>query len=223
MKLLYDTVDKMPFAGKFVVHDSIKGYVTSPPEKEKRKFAQATALLGVYVLAHGYQAYLGQESLLTHVNHFEATHNVSDAIMSGIDSLYMTANAAVSMRQASLLKRTNDIRRRKSRRSRNVMPLSEEMASAKSEVTVEETQSQSPKSEKNSENKKTPKARAVMAATAITLTAQAIFGASYIEGYVEEGNITCRQRATQIVQEYEQVHGDILSAQDENSYILNSC
>lgn len=215
MNPLYEAVDRMPFVGKCLIKPTIEEYVRSTPEEGER-FKHTVAVLGAFALLHTCQAYMGQESFFIHMNHLRTTGNASNAIMAGLDLLYTTANAAVTMRQASLLNRVCGIQSRRKRKNQDTKTTTTNTSERIAKNTIETAKPQS------LEHKKA-ETRAAITATAFTLIAQALFISSYVEGYITESHIKCRQQAAQNVQDYKEIHGDVLMQQDEEEYISRVC
>ena len=110
-------IDSLPLAGKGALQPALKGYIKSESGQEKRKFSKVSALLGVYVLVHAYQAKLGVGAFTDQMQHFETTGDPTDTLFMGIDVVYTAVNAAVTLRQASLMRTANQIRQRRHARN----------------------------------------------------------------------------------------------------------
>jgi|GEM_PF-3242252 len=110
-------IDRLPLVGKYLLQPALKGYIKSDLGHEKRKFTGISALLGAYVLVHAYQAKLGVNAFSNHAEHFETTGDTTDTLFMGIDAVYAAVNAAVTLRQASLMRTANQIRHRRYIRS----------------------------------------------------------------------------------------------------------
>lgn len=111
------TIDRLPLAGKYALMPALKGYIRSGPEREWRKFVGVNALLGIYVVGHTIQAKYGVETFTEHMQNLDSTGNADDALFMALDATYATVNAAVTLRQISLIKRANDIRKWRAKRA----------------------------------------------------------------------------------------------------------
>lgn len=106
-------IDKLPFSGKYGIESAMKGYIKCEPGNEGRKYARVATFLGVYVLAHAYQAKMGIDAFSNQLQHFESTGDPTDTLFMGFDAVYAAANAAVTFRQFSLLGTAGQIRIRR--------------------------------------------------------------------------------------------------------------
>lgn len=101
---VFSAVDKMPFAGKFLVKDVYVGFDTASDKRKTLSAIGATAVLSALSYVHARQGYLGVESLVVHTpGALEGDH--SDALLGAYDVVYTAGMAAVAARQAELTRR----------------------------------------------------------------------------------------------------------------------
>lgn len=100
--LLFDLVDRAPFAGKFLVKDTYINFVTTPDAEKTSKAVVAGGVLALLGVAHAQQASTGYSSLQAHMERAAAGDQLSAAFFA-VDALYTAAMASVAVRQAALL------------------------------------------------------------------------------------------------------------------------
>lgn len=117
------SVDRLPLAGKYWTEPCAKAYTRAKPERDPLKFGATAALIGGLVLVHAWQTRSGMGSLLTHMEHVENTDSLRNGLFMGIDTTFTLVNAAVAVRQTSLLHQLNQIRKRRKGRAASSPPL----------------------------------------------------------------------------------------------------
>ncbi|HEX7484144.1 MAG TPA: hypothetical protein VF281_03260 [Candidatus Saccharimonadales bacterium] len=185
---LFSGVDKMPFAGKFAIRESISNYIEADADKEKKQYLKTSAYLGMMAVAHAYQSYMGYETLTNHVEDLANTGDSVNNLLVGVDALYTIVNAGVATRQIALVKWVGEIRKKKLAQQESVAP--KQKAKEKDSKTNDFLRKQ------------------ILAATAITLAGQALFAGSFIDGNIKEAKNNCVETATQIYNTYDEQHPD---------------
>lgn len=114
LKQIFKSVDALPLAGKYTIAPTIKNYIDSKDSHEALRYTGTQALLALMVGGHALQAMYGYESLSTHVNNISSSEaNPLTYAAATVDALYMTVNGLVSARQANLMYRIEDIRKKR--------------------------------------------------------------------------------------------------------------
>ena len=186
---LFASVDKMPFAGKYAIRESISKYVEADASEEKKQYLKTSAYLGVMAVAHAYQSYMGYQASTHHLEHLNNTGDTFDSVLLGIDAIYTGVNAAVTARQIALLKRVNEVRKKKAAEQESIAARSKDQGNKS--LTRKLSQ------------------RGALAALAITVSGQAIFAGSYIDSSFKEVKSNCIETATEIYRTYEDAHPDL--------------
>lgn len=101
---VFSAVDKMPFAGKFLVKDVYVGFDTASDKRKTLSAIGATAFLSAFSYVHARQGYLGVESLIAHAPG-AVEGDSRDALLGAYDVVYTAGMAAVAARQAELTRR----------------------------------------------------------------------------------------------------------------------
>lgn len=202
LKSIYETVDRAPFSGKYAIRSSIADYIAVDESKEKSQLTKTASLLGVMVVAHAYQAYMGYNATRLHVEHFQNTENPIDLMLTTVDSTYAFVNSAVTIRQANLMKRVAQIRAKKI----------EEFDIKTSDEVID----------KNEKTKRKLTQKGVLAATALTLVGQAVFLGSYVDAQHKDITNKCYETATEYYDTYSGAHPD-LELESKEEYLEMAC
>lgn len=137
--------------------------------------------------AHAIQAMLGYDSLATHIDNISTSEtDVLTYAASAVDVAYMGINSLVTARQASLMYRVEDIRKKKKSMKLNSEAHGREYANhPASKVRI------------------TAKGSAVLLALGATLAGQAAFGLSYEHGQDQARQNACQETVSQYYEEFE--------------------
>lgn len=190
---LFATVDAMPLAGKFAIHDTIKSYIESDEKHDQRHYLATTTFLVGMVAAHAYQAYMGFESLESHITYSTLVEDDPLTMIGiGIDTAYLATNALVAARQSHLVARVEGIRKKKHQRKISVAEsfATQQHATEKKEVTA------------NHNNRK------MLSAAAFTLAGQLLFMGSYADANTKHHEVECINEATSYYDTYAHTHPD---------------
>jgi len=188
-KSINETIDKAPFAGKYSTRLLVSDYISSDESNEKSRFAKTASFLGVMVVAHAYQAYLGYNAAESHVESYQNTDNPADVMLTALDSSYAFINSAVTLRQINLMKRVAQIRSKK----------------------LDSFNSEAPKdvSDKKERTSRSLAKKGIVAAGVITLAGQAVFLGSYFDAKTKEYTNECYDSASEFYDTYAEEHPDI--------------
>lgn len=204
---VFETTDRLPLAGKIPIRLALKGYSEATESQEKQRFIATQAFLIGMTAVHAYQAYMGYEAIDTHLT--DVISNEADPltyVATSVDAMYIAVNSLVSARQANLVTRVQDMRKKKRKRwdtLKQSTPLDTD--SAPSQKTPERSPAK-------------VNSRKAIAALAITLAGQLVF----MESYGHAKDQACEQSASQYYEEYTTAHPDELFT-PESEYIEAAC
>lgn len=100
--MLFDLIDRAPFAGKFFLKEVYGDYITSPDEQKTRRTLGAIAVFSSFSAAHFIQSAFGLTIAKEYAQDIMTQGpDVMNVGFLAIDAVYAGTMAAVSLRQAA--------------------------------------------------------------------------------------------------------------------------
>lgn len=206
LKQVFRSIDTLPLAGKYSIAPAIKGYVESNSSYERVKYTGTQALLVLMVGAHAIQAVLGYESLSTHLNNISSSEvDPLTYVNTTVDALYMTINGLVSARQANLMYRIEDIRKKRNvnRQKATAVELKDKRRSGSNDYI-------------------SGRGRAALLALGVTIAGQITFMQSYLHAENQADTIACHETVSEYYDEYTENKPDSVFI-TKDQYIDEAC
>lgn len=196
-----NTVDRMPLVGKYLLQQTMHDYIRSPISNERTEFSQLVGILGFFVVAHAYQAKIGTDAFSTHLSALQDGYGVKNGALMCFDAAYASVNAAVTLRQTSLLLETYRLKKRRALRHKR----------SQTEPTAQHSQHSLRSGEASIASSNTARRRgitdsAARVALAIFVTAggQAGFYTAFKDAEAKQEIISCVDNANSNLESYAQ-------------------